>query len=326
MEAQQSRLEAAAGITFRECATAYCDAHAAGWGNAKHAAQWRSTLEQYAAAEFGNLAVQGIDTGIVLRALEKIWTAKPETASRVRQRIEAVLDWATVRSYRTGDNPARWRGHLDKVLPKHTKLKKVTHHAALPWREMGWFMADLRQHDGIAARSLEFTILTATRTGEAINTRWDEIDPGARTWTVPTERMKAKREHRVPLSHQAVALLQALPRTGEHVFPGMKHGRPISNMAMLVLLRRMECGALTVHGFRSTFRDWCAEATNYPRELAESALAHVLTNKVEAAYQRGDLFAKRAKLMQAWADWCDRREATEVTPMRKAHVHSNVHS
>jgi integrase len=222
---QQARLDATGAITFRDCVDAYLAAHESAWQNAKHAQQWRNTLDQYASAEFGELPVREIDTGMILRALEKIWYDKPETGSRVRQRIESVLDWATVRGYRAGENPARWRGHLDKLLPKHTKLKKVAHHAALPWRKMGAFMAALRQQEGFAARALELTILCATRTGETLGVSWDEIDLQARTWTVAAERMKARREHRIPLSDQAVRLLEALPRADTFVFPGQRYGR-----------------------------------------------------------------------------------------------------
>ncbi|HEB57664.1 MAG TPA: site-specific integrase [Gammaproteobacteria bacterium] len=307
----QKRLEErlrTASPTFSDCVDAYIEAHRAGWSNAKHARQWHTTLRQYACPEFGELPVRLVETTHVLRALEKIWYDKTETANRVRQRIEAVLDWATARKYRMGENPARWRGHLDKLLPRPTRVKKPRHHPALPFGQIAGFMHELRQANGIAARALEFTVLTAARTSEVIAARWEEIDLTHRVWTVPAERMKARREHRVPLSDQAVALLKGMPRLNDYLFPGLRKNRPLSNMAMAKLLKEMGYKDYTVHGFRSTFRDWVAETTNYPRELAEAALAHVVKDKTEAAYQRGDLLARRAELMQAWADWCDRAQ------------------
>lgn len=304
----QARLEAARNVSFNDCVDAYIKAHGQGWKNEKHAAQWRNTLDTYAGPIFGKLPVQEVDTGLVLKALEAIWYEKAETASRVRQRIEAVLDWAAVRGYRQGDNPARWKGHLDKLLPKPTRVKKVQHHPALPYSELGEFMAELRGMEGTPARTLEFTILTAARTNEVLMAQWDEIDLEGKVWTVPAERMKSKRDHRVPLSEPAVRLLKALEKTktSDYVFPGRLHQRPQSNMTMLKLLQQhMGRTGITVHGFRSTFRDWCAEQTNFPRELAEAALAHVLSDKTEAAYQRGDLFEKRRRLMRAWAKFCD---------------------
>jgi integrase len=273
----------ATAMTFRECAEHYITSHQAGWRNPKHAAQWPSTLETYVYPIFGSLPVQSVDTGLVMKAVEPWWNGKTETISRVRGRIESVLDWATARGYRTGDNPARWRGHLENMLPKKSKVQRVEHHAALPYAEIGSFMVELRQQEGVAARALEFAILTAARTGEVIGARWQEIDFQARLWTVPGNRMKAGREHRVPLSAAAMALLTGLKREGDRVFP-------ISNVAMLTLLRRMGRGELTVHGFRSAFSDWCAEQTNFPSEVREMALAHAVGDKVEAAYRRGDLF------------------------------------
>jgi integrase len=249
--------------------------------------------------------VQAIDLALVMKALEPIWTIKSETASRLRGRIEAVLDWAKVRGYRSGENPARWRGHLDKLLPARAKIQKVEHHPALPYREIGTFMEKLRGQDGIAARALEVLILTAARTGEIIGGQWDEIDLQEEVWVIPEARMKAGREHRVPLSGAALAVLEQMDaiREGDFVFPGGKKGKPLSNMAMLALLKRMGRDDLTVHGFRSTFRDWAAERTDFPREVVEMALAHTIENKVEAAYRRGDLFQKRRKLMEAWGDF-----------------------
>ncbi len=307
-ERLKARLDAAKAVTFNECADAYIKAHRAGWRNAKHAAQWEATLATYAEPVIGGLSVQAIDTALVLKCLEPIWTIKPETAGRVRGRIEAVLDWATAREYRQGENPARWRGHLDKLLPARGKVRKVEHHAALPYAELPGFLAALREQEGIAARALEFTILTAARTGEAIGARWNEIDLLDKTWTVPAEHMKAGKEHRVPLSARAFAILEEMQahRHAEEgfVFPGGKHGKPLSNMAFLMLLRRMGRGDLTAHGFRSSFRDWAAERTNFPAEVAEMALAHTVSDKTVAAYNRSDLFERRRRLMQQWTTFC----------------------
>jgi integrase len=302
----QARLAAATATTFKDCAERYIASHGAGWRSRAHAAQWPSTLGRYVYPVFGSLPVQVIDVGLVLKALEPIWTAKPETANRVRGRIESVLDWAAARGYRQGDNPARWRGHLENLLPNKSKMRRVKHHAALPYAEIGEFIAQLHQQEGIAAKVLEFTILTAARTGEVIGARWSEISFAERLWTIPAERMKAAREHRVPLPDAALAILEQMQaiRQGELVFPGGKMRRPISNMAMMMTLRRMGRGDLTVHGFRTSFRDWAAERTSFPAEVAEMALAHSVSDKVEAAYRRGDLFQKRRQLMQAWGRQC----------------------
>ena len=306
----KAKLEAARAMTFQQCAEAYIEAHKAGWQNAKHAAQWTSTLKTYAYPVFGALPVQAVDVALIAKVLEPIWTTKTETASRPRGRIERVLDWATVRGHCQGDNPARWRGHLDQLLPARSRVRKVQHHAALAYAEVGQFMADLRGQDTTSALALEFLILTATRTAEVIGATWSEADLDAAVWTIPAERMKAKKEHRVPLSKPALAILKRLykHRAGEFVFMGAKPGRPLSNMALLMLLERLGRSDLTVHGFRSTFRDWCAESTNFPREVAEHALAHSLPDKVEAAYRRGDLFEKRRHLMAAWARYCGTTE------------------
>lgn len=315
----RARTEAAKGISFRQCAERYIAAHEAAWRNDKHRAQWRSTLETYCHPIFGDLPAAAIDTGLVLKALEPIWTSKPETASRVRGRVESVLDWATVRGHRAGENPARWRGHLDKLLPARSKVARIKHHAALPYGELPAFMEELRGRDGIAARALEFAILTAARTGEVIGARWSEVDLAAKVWTIPGERMKGGREHRIPLSQRALELLERLPREkdGEFVFMGGRKGKGLSNMALLETLRRMECGDLTAHGFRSTFRDWAAETTGYPSEVVEMALAHAIGSKVEAAYRRGDLFEKRRRLMQEWAGYCaSPMRQSDVVPMR----------
>src|SRR5215472_13831725 len=308
----QARLAAATATTFKDCAERYIAWHRAGWRSPTHAAQWPSTLGRYVYPVFGSLPVQAVDVGLVLKALEPIWTARPETANRVRGRIESVLDWATARGYRQGENPARWRGHLDKLLPKKSKVRRVEHHAALPYRDIAVFMIELRQQQGGAARTLEFAILTAARTGEVVGARWDEIDLAERLWTVPAERMKAGKEHRVPLADRAVEILEKMQeiRESDYVFPGGKSRRPLSNIAFLMLLRRMGRGDLTAHGFRSTFSDWCSERTNFPAEVREMALAHAVGDKVEAAYRRGDLFEKRRQLANAWA-----RFATTTPPV-----------
>jgi integrase len=302
----EEKLEAAKSMTFDACAKAYIEAHEVGWQNAKHRDQWRNTLKSYASPVFGGLPIQAVDVGLIMTALEPIWHKKPETASRLRGRIEAILDWATVRGYRKGENPARWRGHLDKLLPARGKVRKVEHHAALPYREIPPFMTELCEREGIAARALEFLVLTAARTGEVIGARWEEFDLNERVWTIPAARMKAGKEHRVPLSDRAVAIARELQkmRLGNFVFPGQRAGKPLSNMAMLKLLDRMGRDDLTTHGFRSTFRDWAAEQTNFPREVAEMALAHTIADRVEAAYRRGDLFERRRELMDGWERYC----------------------
>ena len=305
-ERQRAQLEAARSVTFQGCADRYIASHRSGWRNPKHAAQWPSTFATYAYPVFGHLPVQDIDVGLVLKAIEPIWTTKPETANRLRGRIESVIDWATARGYRQGENPARWRGHLDQLLPAKAKVRRVEHHAALPYGEVADFMVELHRQEGVAARALEFAILTAARTGEALGATWGEIDLEARQWVISAARMKGGREHRVPLSDAAIGILIEMMavRTGEFVFPGGKARRPLSNMAFLMLLRRMGRGDLTGHGFRSTFSDWCAERTNFPSEVREMALAHAVGDKVEAAYRRGNLLAKRQQLMTAWGQFC----------------------
>jgi integrase len=301
---QHALLAAVSTITFKACAERYIKAHAAGWQNDRHRKQWPSTLEAYAYPLIGELPVQAIDTGLVLRLLEPIWHDKPETASRVRGRIERILDWAAVRGYRTGDNPARWRGHLQSQLPAKSKVRAAEHHPSLPYDELGAFMGDLRRLSGIAPRALEFAILTVARTGEALGARWSEIDFHKRLWLIPATRMKTRKEHRVPLSGAVLTLLEALPREGDFVFVGAKAGRPPGNNALFFVLDRMGRSDLTVHGFRSSFADWCAETTGYPSEVREMALAHAVGDKVEASYRRGDLFAKRRRLMADWARYC----------------------
>jgi integrase len=315
---RQAQVAAARSMTFDQCRDAFIEAHRVGWRNAKHRAQWTNSLAAYVTPIFGSLPIQRIDVDLVVKALGPIWSTKPETGARVRGRIERILDWAKVRGFRQGENPARWRGHLDVLLPARSKVRQVEHHAALPYSEIGTFMAALRTRDGVAARALEFTILTAARTGEVLGSRWEEIDLQTKVWTVPASRMKAGREHRVPLSRAAIALLKIMRSTGRNdlVFPGERLGKPLSNMSMLMTLRRMSRNDLTAHGFRSTFRDWAAECTNFPREVAEAALAHVVGDKVEAAYRRGDLFEKRRRLMDAWAVHCGTGSSTASVVVR----------
>jgi integrase len=325
-ERARQRLDAAKAITFKQCAEAYVAAHRAGWRNEKHAAQWSATLTAYAYPIIGALPVQAVDTGLVLKVLEPIWMAKPETASRLRGRIESILNFAKTREYRDGENPARWRGHLDNLLPARSKVRQVEHHAALPYAELPAFLVALRKQEGIAARALEFAILTAARTGEAIGAFWNEIDLLDKTWTVPAARMKAHREHRVPLSARPLAILEEMQRARHgdagdaFVFPGRKPGTPLSNMAFLMLLRRMGRGDLTAHGFRATFKTWGSERTSFQNEIVEASLAHTIGGKVEQAYRRGDLFEKRCRLMGAWAAFCTSAPAQErgdnVTPLR----------
>ena len=294
--------------TFKECAIAYIAAHKPTWANAKHAAQWTSTLATYAYPVMGDMLVRDIALPHVLAVLEPIWGTKTETAKRLRGRVESVLDWATVREYRTGLNPARWKGHLDTLLAAPGKIANKEHHAAVPVLGIGAFMADLRKQAGTGARALEFTILTAARSGEVRGATRAEVDTEAKVWTVAAGRMKMRKEHRVPLSDAAIALLAALPRIGGNdlIFPAPRGGQ-LSDMTLTAVMRRMKVDAVP-HGFRSTFRDWCAERTNYPREVAEMALAHTIGDKVEAAYRRGDLFEKRRSLMAEWASFLARTE------------------
>lgn len=292
-------------LSFKQCAEAYVDAHKSGWKNEKHQKQWVSTLTTYAYPKIGSMLIGDVELPHVLSILEPIWQSKTETASRLRGRIESVLDWATARDYRQGLNPARWKGHLDKLLPKPSKVAKVTHHDALPLSKLGEFMRNLRSMPGVGARALEFAILTAARSGEVRGATWSEIDMDARIWVVPAHRMKAGREHRVPLSDKAIHVLNALPRVAgsNSVFTAPRGGQ-LSDMTLSAVIRRM--GAPCVpHGFRSTFRDWVSERTAYPGDMAEMALAHTISDKVEAAYRRGDLFEKRRQLMHDWASFCD---------------------
>lgn len=321
----QDALERAKTITFKEAAERYIGSHRAGWKNTKHAAQWPNTLAAYAYRAIGALSVQVIDTALVCKVLEPIWHVKPETANRVRGRIEVVLDWAKARGLRDGDNPARWRGHLEFQFPARAKVKPVQHHAALPYAELPAFMAQLREQEGVAARALEFTILAAARTAETIGATRDETNAADKVWTVPANRMKARKEHRVPLSPRSLAILRDATALqvddSAFIFAGGKRGKPLSNMAMMAVLRRMGRDDITVHGFRSTFRDWAAERTNYPNEVVEMALAHAVGGKVEAAYRRGDLFEKRRRLMAEWATYCTTPKVAApetVIPLRAA--------
>jgi integrase len=315
-ERDRQRIEATPPCTFKKAAVDYIAAHKPGWHNAKHAQQWENTLETYAYPEIGALAVSAVDVPDVLKVLKPIWTTKPETASRLRGRIEAVLDYAKAHKWRSGDNPARWKGTLDHLLPARSKLRRVEHHAAMPYADVPAFMAALAQQPGTAALALRLAILTAARTGEVTGARWPEVDTEAAAWTVPADRMKGGREHRVPLNAPAAELLEGLSRTGEHVFPGLKDGEPLSNMAMLMLLRRMKVEGATVHGFRSAFRDWAAEQTGFSREVIEAALAHANGDKVEAAYLRTDHFEKRRLLMEEWGRFCTGAVAANFVPLR----------
>lgn len=321
-EAAQARAEAQAakiaGITFKAAAEAYIAANEDGWRNSKHRQQWSNTLATYVYPVIGDLPVAEVDTPHVLSILEPIWKTKAETASRIRGRIETILDSAKARGYRTGENPARWRGHIAQILPPRTKLARG-HHKAMAYDAIPDFMERLRTREAMAALALEFTILTATRTGEVIGAEWSEIDLDKAVWTIPAERMKAGRPHRVPLSARAVEILETVkPLKSRWLFPSDRGGT-LSGMAMSMLLRRMKTD-VTVHGFRSAFRDWSAETTRHPHEVCEMALAHIIGNKAEAAYRRGDLFEKRRRLMDEWATFCAMPKPTvaTVTPIREA--------
>jgi len=311
---QTAKIEGPNAATFQQCAQAYIESHKTSWANNKHSAQWVASLRTYAYPHIGDVTMQKITAADVLKVIEPIWVSKTETASRLRGRIENIIDWAIVRGYRFGDNPARWKGHLSHTLPNRSKIRKVRHLAALPYQEIPAFMKELVLEKGSAAQALAFAILTAARTNEVLGATWPEINLTKRTWTVPAERMKNSREHRVPLSPEAKALVEALPvkKFETHLFLGARRGKGLSNMAMLTLLRRMKKDNVTAHGFRSTFRDWAAEQTSYAREVIEQALAHTLQNKVEAAYFRSDLFEKRRALMEDWAAYCYSMEKDET--------------
>jgi integrase len=305
----KTKLAAAREITFQEDADAYIEAHKAGWKNKKHIDQWTNTLSAYVFPVFGKTSSRQVDTPLVVEALQPIWTAKPETATRVRGRIESILDWAKAIGHREGENPARWRGHLENLLPRRDKVRKVKHHPAMPFDDLPTFMIELASRPAVAARALEFAILTAARTEEALGATRGEIDREKRLWTVPEGRMKGAKEHRVPLSDAAIDVLQKVGcfegDASRKIFGGPRRNSPLSNMAMLNLLqRRMKRADLTVHGFRSSFSDWTSERTHFAPEVREMALSHVIDNKVEAAYRRGELLEKRRELMDAWARFC----------------------
>jgi integrase len=315
----QTALADGQAVTFKHCADEYLRDNEGSWKNEVHRKQWASTLKAYVHPVIGALPVAGVDTGLVLKILRPIWNAKPETANRVRGRVETILDWAKTHSYRQGDNPALWKGHLDNVLPKRSKVKRVRHHPALPFADVPEFVAGLRDVEGITARALEFTILTAGRTGAVIGATLPEIDLEAKVWTVPPERAGTKIDggepRRIPLSARAIEILKALPNedNNPYLFTGGKEGCGLSNMAMAELMKDLAFPSTTpgrlatVHGFRSTFKDWVSETTNYPNHVSEAALWHVVADKVEAAYRRGDLFEKRRQLMADWAAHCSVR-------------------
>lgn len=303
----KARFIAARSKTFKQCAEDYIESHKDGWRNAKHLYQWNQSLSTFVYPTIGDLSVQDIDVALVTDVLKPIWKTKTETASRTRGRIERILDWATTKELRQGENPARWRGKLENLLPKPSKVQKVEHHPALPYADISDFMAILSGQSGISARAMELVILTATRTGEVIGAKWQEFDLENKIWTIPADRIKGGREHRIPLSNMALAVLKPLHenKISDFVFPGMRKDKPLSNTAMLELRKKqLKRKDITVHGFRSSFRDWCAEQTNYPREVAEAALSHAVGDKVEAAYRRSDLFDKRRNLMDEWAKYC----------------------
>lgn len=333
------RLAKARHMTFDQCASAYIQAHRPGWKNAKHVDQWTNTIATYVSPIIGSLPVADVDTALIVKVLNQregkgatFWESKSETASRVRGRIESVLGWATTSGLRSGDNPARWKGHLDNLLATISKAQRTENHPSLAWERVGAFVGALRHRDGVAAKAVEFAILTATRSGEVRGARWSEIDLDAKVWTIPAQRMKAKREHEVPLSDAAVKLLKDQPQVAgsDLVFPGTK-GQPLSDMSLTAVIRRMNAESpvwtdkdgktITIHGFRSTFRMWAAESTNYPREVAEHALAHQLPDMVERAYQRGTMFKKRAALMNEWATFCARvHRPGDVVPINRTAV------
>jgi integrase len=332
--AERAKAEAAT-VTFEAAAQGYFDAQSIKWRNPKHRAQFLSTMKSFAYPILGKLPVADIDTPLILKVMEQhvkaergypagpLYKSRPETASRLRGRIQNVLDWAKARGYRSGENPAAWRGNLKHLIPAAGETKGVKHHLALPYSEIGLFMSRLKERAGVAARALEFTILTAARTNETIGAKWSEIDFKAKVWTVPPERMKARKAHRVPLSEKALDLLRSMPTEegNDFIFIGVEKGTGISNMSMDAVLRRMNYKSVaTVHGMRSSFRDWAGEVANYPNHIAEMALAHAISSAVEKAYRRGDLFAKRAHMMESWARFCHQPPAkagSNVTPMRR---------
>ena len=317
----ENALQMSSAKTFDQCATEYIEAQRPGWSNPKHVDQWTNTLKTYASSVFGQLPVQAVGTELIVQALNKIWTSKTETATRVRQRIESVLDWATASGFRKGDNPARWAGHLEHKLTNPAKLKNVENLPALSFAAIASFLADLKKQEGTSARAMEFVILTAARTGEVRGAVWSEINLEERTWTIPAQRMKMKREHRVPLCNRAVAIVEDMKKLkadGQpYVFPGGKVGKGMSDGALLALLKRMKRTEITPHGFRSTFRDWASECTTYSHEVQELALAHLIKNKAEAAYRRGDLFDKRRQMMDDWQRYCETKTPAKVVSIKK---------
>lgn len=317
----QARLAAARGTTFEACAKAYIEAHKASWRQERHARQWDQALSKHAYPIVGKLPVQAVDTALVVKVLEPIWQKKTETAKRLRGRIECILDWAKVREFRKGENPARWRGHLENLLARPSKLIRGEHFAALPYTKINAFLQSLGKQPGLGAQALKLVIYTACRSREVLEATWDEIDLDGKIWTIPGERMKTGREHRIPLTAPALAIIKELKRDHErredkeqslYLFPSPKNGDiPLSNVVMLALLKRMNKRDITVHGFRSSFRDWAAEQTNFPREVSEAALAHAIESRVEAAYRRSDLFDKRRLLMDKWARYCQQEQAEQ---------------
>lgn len=307
-------------ITFKACAEAVMKSKGQEWRNPKHSQQWKNTLETYAYPIFGSLPIGMIDTPLIIKCLEPIWSEKTETASRVRGRIETVLDWATVSGYRQGANPARWRGHLDQILPSNKKISRVIHHPALPFSQMSAFMAELRNREGHGAKALEFLILTAARSGEVRGARWSEIDLVEKLWIIPASRMKAQKEHRIPLSDAAIKVLTTLTvgEKDEFVFPSTQKDKQLSDMTLSAVLKRLKKGEFTVHGFRSSFRDWASEKTNHSSEVIEMALAHTIQSSVEAAYRRGNLLEKRRQLMDDWASYC------EIRPSQNNVIRMNI--
>lgn len=320
-ERTAKRLEAAKSMAFQQCAESYIKAHSASWRNEKHRAQWTSTLKSYAYPVFGKLPVAAIDTALVLKVIEPIWGEKTETANRVRGRIETILDWARARGYRTGDNPARWRSHLDQILPRKSRIAPTKHRPALPYSDIPGFMRALRARQGASARALEFLILTAARTGEVIGARAHEIDAKSKMWVIPPSRTKSGREHRVPLCKRALEIIAASGRLAPDAFLSSGgDGKPLSDMAMLELLRGMGHADIVVHGFRSTFKDWAAETTAHENIVTEMALAHVVADGAEAAYRRGDLMLKRRALMDDWAEYCSGAREGKVIGFRRGRV------
>ena len=325
---------AAGAITFKKVSLEYIEANRAGWKNVKHVSQWENSLATYAYPVMGDTPIGEVDTAMVLEVVNPIWHSKTETAKRLRGRIELVLSYAKAKGYRSGENPAAWRGHLENVLPKPGKIAPHKPQPALPYDRMSEFMGDLRQREGVSVLCLEFVILTACRSGEALKAKWSEIDEEKGVWTIPAERMKASREHRVPLSDAAMAVIEDAKKVsqGEYIFPGVRSGKPMTDMSLTSLVKRMDAERvrdgverwldktsgkrIVPHGFRSSIRDWAAEVTHYPGEMAEMALAHTVGNKVEAAYRRGDMFEKRRQLMADWATWCEPKKTATVTPIK----------